>query len=310
METSHKIKKLQEPEESQQNPKKPLAFFTDGALIGWILGVSTNGVFNFFSDSPAFQLYPFFWALCIGLTWLVARLVIIHNRPSWLFMVLAITCVTCLVAATKAVDLKKAQSHPKPFLILGVAAVPAELDADAMAIESKRTQVALTNKFLRFTNTIMRLPDASGHLLVPVPSSESKIKLRFSVMNDSPIPAENVTVKVEIADNLSAMPADEESMWERVQPTDGYRSLGFKLPTTLLGGEGRWLPSIIIRPGTNIMKISGPIFLAYRSTTTEAVSLAFYTLFATNTPFTTCQVVLAKGLPEQGTNMVWIPYTK
>jgi hypothetical protein len=112
---------------NQNEPGNPVEkiglLITTGALIAWCLGVSTNGVFNFFSDSPSFQIYPFCFTFCGGVAWITVQIVIRQKNIPWLFMVASAICVAFFVATTKAIERKEGKVAemrlPKVDLMIG-----------------------------------------------------------------------------------------------------------------------------------------------------------------------------------------------
>jgi hypothetical protein len=136
---------------SQQHPpKKPISsgiigFVGFSVFVGWALSVSTNGVFNFFSDSPAFQLYPFCFALWCGVILSSYRLVVLHNKHPSMFMVAAAFCVVVFVVTVKAVARKQPQLSSSV-----VKSVAQRFDSDFQRMLTSEN----TMTYSHFTNTI------------------------------------------------------------------------------------------------------------------------------------------------------------
>src|SRR5437660_10853121 len=80
-----------------------------GAFVGWCLNTSPNGVFNFFTDIPAFQLYPFCFSCWICLMIWAARLVIRHRNIPWMFMLPAVAGAALFVVTSEIVGCKEAR---------------------------------------------------------------------------------------------------------------------------------------------------------------------------------------------------------
>jgi hypothetical protein len=79
--------------------------FTGGMAIAWFLSASTNGVFNFLSESPAFQLYPFCIALCVSAFYVIATMGL---KRAWLLaFVWGPGCAALLFFTESCVQQKK-----------------------------------------------------------------------------------------------------------------------------------------------------------------------------------------------------------
>src|SRR6266404_4239024 len=83
--------------------------FTFASFVVWCLNASTNGVFNFFSDSPGFQLYPSCFAFSIGLMFSATKFVVRRKNIPWLFMLATVFCVVLFVISSEAVRRKEAR---------------------------------------------------------------------------------------------------------------------------------------------------------------------------------------------------------
>lgn len=89
---------------------KALACLSVGTVIVWCLSFTGNGLFNFFSDSPAFQLWPFAICVCFCLVFGVFRLV--PASKSFLRYGLAIAGVLVVCLVTSAFVKRRAASVP------------------------------------------------------------------------------------------------------------------------------------------------------------------------------------------------------
>ena len=91
-----------------EEPKKANLFTASAIVgaIGWFLGISMNGLFNFFSDKPGIQLYPFCIAVCGYLSLMIVRIAIRRDYP-WLLMLASSICATIFVVTSKLVDRKQ-----------------------------------------------------------------------------------------------------------------------------------------------------------------------------------------------------------
>lgn len=80
-----------------------------GAVLVWLLGVSTSGLFNFFADAPGFQLYPFFVCACAGIWYLAFQIALRLKNVAWIFMVASAICCFAFVVTARLVDGKIAR---------------------------------------------------------------------------------------------------------------------------------------------------------------------------------------------------------
>lgn len=124
-----------------------LGTLTAGAGIGWLLGTTTNGVYNFFSDNPAIQLYPFCGALCLGVVYL-AVLSTLDREASvpWEIMAACCFCALIFVRTTQMVGRRVTEMNARNAGTLtteqalreALGAVSGALSNPSIGIETKK----------------------------------------------------------------------------------------------------------------------------------------------------------------------------
>jgi hypothetical protein len=179
---------------------------TGAAFGGWCLGVSTNGVFNFFSDSPAFQLYPFCIALWILIPVFTTKFVVQNAWPPWSFMAASAICVTIFVGTSILVDRKEARS--KPHLQMIVVTSPSLMLNDAIRLNTKE---------VLFPNGIGGTSNICACLLVPVRPPFTNATVTFGLLDDSDVPIDSMRTTIWFDEDLQCVPATGSpwhALWE------------------------------------------------------------------------------------------------
>jgi hypothetical protein len=106
-----------------------------GLIILGLLQISTNGVYNFFSDVPGFQLYPFFIFLSAGIWYLAFHIALRLKNVPWIFMIASAVCCLFFVITTQQVDRKIAANNSAE----GISIEPGALLDPANPFESSFT---------------------------------------------------------------------------------------------------------------------------------------------------------------------------
>jgi hypothetical protein len=200
-------------------------------VIGWLFSVSPNGVFNFFSESPGFQLYPFCVAVWAGAFYLTIRFVLWHKNASWLFMVCSVLCATVFVFTSRIVEEKKAKA---------IATKEAPLTLTLKEVSGwPNLNLRLTNRFLFLReHQIFHTTGNPGHLNIYMKPSEKQISLIFSLKNDSELTVEFADIVVSVAKDLEWSPGPWWSTQECSAP-DGLhlKCVGVRVARPLLAGD-------------------------------------------------------------------------
>jgi len=155
------INQSSQQEGRREPPQKTGIILTAGAFIGWYLSTSTNGVFNFFNDSPGFQLYPFCFALWAGVIFVTTQLIIRHKNIPWLFMIAGIICVTFFVLTVQDIERKEARVTEKAFM------QKPHLKLALRTPGLKQPFLELTNAFLLFSERNVSPVNILGFLIAP-----------------------------------------------------------------------------------------------------------------------------------------------
>lgn len=216
-------------------------------LIGWFLGCATNGLFTFFSDSPGFQLYPFWFGLS-ALFWCVAlELILRHNKHPFWFMVASVLTVSTFVATTQLVDEKTAK------ITAAKATPPIPHFEFMLTIRGfPEATFALTNVCLKVPPTAHNFIPAAG-LLIPWKDGQSNIVLGIHPRNVSLIDADNPLFAFQIPKSWSC---ELGAGWNAVLPedpdpkplyTNAVQTWAIAKPS-VLSGNGLMLPEVSITP--------------------------------------------------------------
>jgi len=208
------------------------------AFAGWCLGVSTNGVFNFFSDSPAFQLYPFCFALWIFIAAFTVKLVLRYEDVPWLFMIATALCVTIFVGTSILVDRKEARSKPHLQVVVVNTRNPMLNDS-----------IRLNTKEVLFPYGISGISNICACLLIPVGPPFTNATVRFGLLNDSDVPIDSMRTTIWFDEDLQCVPATGSpwhALWERapVASIPNMQSFYINGSMTLLPGEPTSCPDL------------------------------------------------------------------
>jgi hypothetical protein len=216
---------------------------TAAVFAGWFLGISTNGVFNFFNDSPGFQLYPFCFALWVGIAVVTVQFVLRHGNIPWLFMVSSIICVVFFVFTDRAVEKKRAvMINSTPVFTFSV-----------LASRSPDDIIELTNTFLR--HPANRYSEFWGCLAVPIEANQTNILLRFWIGTRAF--AQDCQVFINLPKEWDVLVDNQWTPWvtrgdvETVSDSRGTisyerRSWMFRVPFSLLPGNSIDIPPVWI----------------------------------------------------------------
>jgi hypothetical protein len=116
-----------------------------GFIILGLLQISTNGVYNHFSDVPGFQLYPFFVFLSAGIWYLAFHIAIHLKNVPWIFMGASIVCCLGFVMVTQQVDRKIATNNSAEGISIepGAALVPEDPFQSSFIIRNQSPSIAI-----------------------------------------------------------------------------------------------------------------------------------------------------------------------
>jgi hypothetical protein len=190
-----------------------------------------NGVFNFASDTAAFQLYPFCLVVC-GFIYLgTAFLVVRYTNVPWLFMVATGLCIGVFVGTSVLVDRKEARS--KAHLQMIVVTSPSLMFNDAIRLNTKE---------VLFPNGIRGTSNICACLLVPVGPPFTNATVTFGLLNDSDVPIDSMRTTVWFDEDLQCVPATGSpwhALWESwpVPSVPKMQSFYIGGSMTLLPGE-------------------------------------------------------------------------
>lgn len=83
------------------------------AFIFWILSITANGFFNFFSDQPAVQLFPFALVVCVALFVLVHKFVGGYSKNKALYFGVGVICMVVLAITSLCVHIRTSQNRQR-----------------------------------------------------------------------------------------------------------------------------------------------------------------------------------------------------
>jgi hypothetical protein len=128
------------------------------------------------------------------------------------------------------------------------------------------------------TTTSNAAKPPTGYVMVPIPPGKTSAQLSLSVLNCSSVPAEGVTLELQIAESLEC--EFSHSWKEAGPPTPGFTKRVCHLQNAMAPGDARRLPPITFLPGTNLSKFGRPVSARVRAKNSpyhiRAFKLYFY----------------------------------
>jgi hypothetical protein len=267
------------------------------ALLG-LWQISTNGVFNFFNDSPGFQLYPCLVISCAAIWYLAFHVASRLKNVPWIFMVASVLCCVPFVMTTKQVDRKLemiAKLNAKPHFTILLSNSTFEDDF-----------VELTNTFL-FRSSDMVLgsdgpkgeillrPDKiTGDIIVPVKSLDALPKLYFALRNDSPTPYSSSDGLEFAFHHGSFVDFSPESEWIPTIPSsyNPARTIFIPINRNILSSNGMVLPGLELKPCFSVSNNAGNLCSIQLSPKDRKdVFLHFWLRFPVTTNFSKIHII-------------------
>ncbi len=241
-------------------------------VMVWLLSVTANGFFGFFSENPAVQLFPISLVLCLIIFVAIHRFVGTYkkNKPWYnvatLLSVAIFTTASLLVQQRRSEDRHLAAQRKQDHDI--ITSVPSRFDELGMRFERTTSNsdilhnisptnlsllfsvsvpncLYLTNDCLMFTGDYLAFSNLNAVLVVPVPHGQRNVTVRFGIENASRSTVEYLDLAFGLYEGLNCIPGEG---FEKIGSRDGhFRFLSFE-KEFVPARKVDWIPEMTFAP--------------------------------------------------------------